>query len=330
MGWREAWSRGVPRQPVLGASRLNATVRIGEAVWEDCWQARHWHYGMTRDATGAWKGCLGAEPSAVVPASAWPTSLACWQPVQPGGCDPSQLCRAVTCSQADTRPRPPPKGAPHAHPGRDHRRRHRVDTHRDTLAAAAVSPVGGILAQAATRADAAGYQQLLEFADIHVAGDRALRTTAQRIQVLHAEIDELTTALDTLAGSIAPWLVELPGVGPVTAAQVLVSWSYAGRLRSEAAFASLAGTSPIPASSGQVTRHRLNRPGDRQRNRALHTIVLARLRDDPETRADAARRTTQGKTPREIRRCRKRFIARQLRKLLEHCEQPGVEVLRTA
>jgi transposase len=75
-----------------------------------------------------------------------------------------------------------------------------------------------------------------------------------------------------------------------------VSWSYAGRLHSEAAFAALAGTSPIPASSGQVIRHRLNRSGDRQLNRALHTIVLARLRDDPDTRAYAARRTAEGKT----------------------------------
>jgi len=159
---------------------------------------------------------------------------------------------------------------------------------------------------------------------------RVLRITAQRIQQLHAEIDELGSQLTTLVDAIAPWLVDLPGVGPVTAAQVLVSWSYAGRLRSEAAFAALAGTSPIPASSGQVTRQRLNRSGDRQLNRALHTIVIARLRDDPDTRAYAARRTAQGKTPREIRRCLKRFTARQLFKLLERYDQPGIEILRAA
>ena len=85
-----------------------------------------------------------------------------------------------------------------------------------------------------------------------------------------------------------------------------MSWSYAGRLRSEAAFAALAGANPIPASSGQVTRHRLNRSGDRQLNRALHTIVLARLRDDPSTRAYAARRTAEGKSRRDVRRCLKR------------------------
>jgi transposase len=71
--------------------------------------------------------------------------------------------------------------------------------------------------------------------------------------------------------AVAPWLLEVPGVGPLSAAQVLVSWSHAGRFRSEAAFAALAGTNPIPASSGQVTRHRLHRGGDRQLNRALHT-----------------------------------------------------------
>ena len=91
--------------------------------------------------------------------------------------------------------------------------------------------------------------------------------------------------------------------GPIGAGQVLVSWSHAGRLRSEAAFAALAGANPIPASSGQVTRHRLNRGGDRQLNRALHTIVLARLRDDLATRAYAARRTAEGKSIRDIRRC---------------------------
>jgi transposase len=91
-------------------------------------------------------------------------------------------------------------------------------------------------------------------------------------------------------------------VGPISAAQVLVSWSHAGRLRSEAAVAALAGANPIPASSGQVTRHRLSRSGDRQLNRALHTVVVARLRDDPDTRASAARRTSEGKSARDVGR----------------------------
>jgi transposase len=132
---------------------------------------------------------------------------------------------------------------------------------------------------------------------------QALRSTAQRIQLLAAEAAELRSELDRLVAAIAPWLLELPGVEPISAAQVLVSWSHAGRLRSEAAFAALAGVNPIPASSGQVTRHRLNRGGDRQLNRALHTIVLARLRDDADTRVYAARRRSQGKSTRGIRRC---------------------------
>src|SRR5687767_7919224 len=125
---------------------------------------------------------------------------------------------------------------------------------------------------------------------------RALRSTAQRIQALAVEASGLRAELERLVASVVPWLLELPGVGPLSAAQVLVSWSHAGRLRSDAAFAALAGANPIPASSGQVTRHRLNRSGDRQLNRALHTIVVARLRDD------AARRRAEGKSTRDIRR----------------------------
>jgi transposase len=345
-----------------------------------------------------------------------------------------------------------------------------VDSHRDTLAAAAVSSVGGVLAQTAVRTDAAGYQALLGFADAHVAGRRcwaiegagsygaglaavlrghgeqlveagrpkrpprrssaktdaidavraardalgqppqqlpavrqrgdhqalrvllttrrtamaarvaavnqlkallvsapeelrtelrglptrrqvavcaalrdrpakslehrmtvrALRCTAHRVQVLQAEAEELLAELERLVAAIAPWLLELFGVGPISAAQLLVSWSHTGRFRSEAAFAALAGASPIPACSGRVVRHRLNRSGDRQLNQALHTIALVRLRDDPETRAYATRRTTEGKSRRDIKRCLKRIIARQLFRLLERYDQPGVEILRAA
>jgi transposase len=90
----------------------------------------------------------------------------------------------------------------------------------------------------------------------HRATVRALRATAQRIQLLQTEADQLQAELTALVGAIAPWLLELHGVGPISAAQVLVSWSSAGRLHSEAAFAALAGVSPIPASSGQLTRYR--------------------------------------------------------------------------
>jgi transposase len=161
----------------------------------------------------------------------------------------------------------------------------------------------------------------------HLMTVRALRCTARRIQVLAAEAAELRAELERPVAAIAPWLLELPGVGTISAAQVLVSWSHAARLRSEAAFAALAGANPIPASSGQVTRHRLNRGGDRQLNRALHTVAVARLRNDPDTRAYAARRRSQGKSTREIRRCLKRAVARQLFKLLERYDRSGVEVL---
>jgi transposase len=159
---------------------------------------------------------------------------------------------------------------------------------------------------------------------------RVLRLTARRIQLLAAEAAALWAELERLVAAVAPWLLELPGVGPISAAQVLVSWSHVGRLRSDAAFAALAGANPIPASSGQVIRHRLNRGGDRQLNRALHTIVLARLRDDPTTRAYAARRRAEGKSVRDIRRCLKRAVARQLFKLLERHDRPGVEVVKVA
>jgi transposase len=159
---------------------------------------------------------------------------------------------------------------------------------------------------------------------------RALRATAQRISFLQAEEDQLEVELTVLVGAVAPWLLEVPGVGPLSAAQVLVSWSHARRFRSEAAFAALAGTNPIPASSGQVTRYRLNRGGDRQLNWALHTILLVRLRIDPDTRAYMARRTAEGKSRRDAKRCLRRSIARQLFRLLERYDQPGVEILRAA
>jgi transposase len=98
----------------------------------------------------------------------------------------------------------------------------------------------------------------------------------------------------------------------VTAAILLTVYSHHGRVRSEAAFAALAGVSPIPASSGNTVRHRLNRHGDRQLNQVLDIIARSRMGFDPATRAYVARRTEEGKSRREIRRCLKRIIARQL------------------
>jgi transposase len=145
----------------------------------------------------------------------------------------------------------------------------------------------------------------------------ALRATARRIEHLTDESTALEAELDRLVRAICPALLELPGLGVITASQLLVSWSHPGRIRSEAAFATLAGVAPIPASSGQVSRHRLSRQGDRQLNRALHNIVLVRLRHDPATRAYAARRKAEGRSLREIQRCLKRTVARQLFRFLE-------------
>ena len=93
---------------------------------------------------------------------------------------------------------------------------------------------------------------------------------------------------------------------------MLTAWSHPGRVRSEAAFAALAGAAPIPASSGNTSRHRLNRHGDRQLNRAPDIVARARLSCDPDTQAYAQRRQAEGRTPREIRRILKRYIARQI------------------
>ncbi|MGW7287556.1 transposase [Streptomyces sp. NPDC054847] len=127
---------------------------------------------------------------------------------------------------------------------------------------------------------------------------RALRSAAQRTEALRSEAKELEAELLALVRTIAPELLALQGVGPISAAQILISWSHTGRFRSEAAFAAFAGVAPIPASSGLTNRHRTNRSGDRQLNRALHTITLIRIRLYPTTRAYVARRISEGR-PRE-------------------------------
>jgi transposase len=145
----------------------------------------------------------------------------------------------------------------------------------------------------------------------------SLRALARRIQLLNAEIAEHTRAITTLVRAWRPDLLTPCGVGPIVAATVLCTWSHPGRCRTDAAFAMLGGAAPIPASSGQRVRVRLNRSGDRHLNQALHLIVLTRLRYDPATRAYAQRRRAEGKTNREIRRCLVRYVARQLYRLLE-------------
>jgi transposase len=150
-----------------------------------------------------------------------------------------------------------------------------------------------------------------------IAAMAVLRDLARRIRFLETEALGHERAIRTLVRSWRPDLLELTGVGPIVAATVLTAWSHPGRCRDDAAFAMLAGAAPIPASSGKTVRYRLNRSGDRQLNRALHTVTLCRLQRDPRTRAYAQRRRAEGKTDREIRRCLKRYIARELYRRLE-------------
>jgi transposase len=146
----------------------------------------------------------------------------------------------------------------------------------------------------------------------------ALRALARRVTALTVEEREFAREIETLTRMLAPQLLEQPGVGPLAAAQVLISWSHRGRIRSEAAFARLAGCAPIPASSGQTVRHRLDRSGDRRLNRALHMILVTRRRAHAPTIAYINRRVQEGKSRREATRCLKRYLARNLFRLLEN------------
>jgi len=122
--------------------------------------------------------------------------------------------------------------------------------------------------------------------------------------------------LQAIVDEIAPGLTDRRGLGPVTAAQAIVSFSHPRRCRNNAAFAALAGTSPLEASSGRTVRHRLNRGDDRALNSTIHAIAMVRMRTCSKTQTYVARRTAEGKTSREIRGCLKRYIARQLYRTL--------------
>lgn len=156
--------------------------------------------------------------------------------------------------------------------------------------------------------------------DLEVAGTKhALQLVARRIIHLTEELKAIDSHLNEIVAEMAPHLLDEFGVGPVSAAQVIISWSHSGRCRNEAAFARLAGVAPIPANSGQTQeRHRLSRGGDRHLNWALNTIVLTRARSHPDTRHFIERKVAEGRTPREARRSLKRYVARRLYRLLEN------------
>jgi len=163
---------------------------------------------------------------------------------------------------------------------------------------------------------------------IATARVEAVRLAARVVQ-LDTDLKTNRVDLTAIVEARAPELRELPCVGAITAAVIVGVWSHPGRVRSEAAMAQIAGTCPIPASSGNTERHRLNRGGDRRLNWALNTIVLTRMRDDTQTRVYVERRTTEGKTRREIRRCLKRYTTRQIYRTL-NAAHPLEELTRTA
>ncbi len=167
---------------------------------------------------------------------------------------------------------------------------------------------------------------------IHASPDTDLEDSIrlQQLNLLARQITDLDNILAAnykqlraLASQICGALLVQPGVGPCAAATLLTAWSHRGRVRSEAAFASLAGVSPLITGSGRHHRHRLNRGGDRALNAALHTIVITRRRmNHPATSDYITRRTGEGRTPGDILRCLKRYSARQLFRIMQSCAMP--------
>ena len=145
---------------------------------------------------------------------------------------------------------------------------------------------------------------------------------AARVGQLHDELRANKAQLRQIVAAQAPVLLDIYGAGPVNAAIILAAWSRPGRVRNEAALARIAGASPIEMASGGSIEHRLNRGGDRQLNRALHSIANTRMEREPSTQAYVERRTRQGLSKRRIRRCLKRYIARQVFRSLAAASTP--------
>ena len=188
--------------------------------------------------------------------------------------------------------------------------------HLVTVAEQVAAPLRG-LATSALVDTCARLRPNADSGEVVAAAKQALRVLARRYQALSGEISELDTEIARLCAEANPALLAARGVGAEVAATLLIA---AGdnpeRLTSEASFAALCGASPVEASSGRTVRHRLNRGGDRQANNAIWRIAMVRLRCDERTIAYAARRSAQGKSRREILRCLKRYIAREIHQLL--------------
>lgn len=167
------------------------------------------------------------------------------------------------------------------------------------------------------RTCAAWRPNMMAYRDPTVATRIAIKSLCRRVLELNDEIAELDRLIEPLVAELAPTLVALEGVGTECVGELLIT---AGenpeRLRSEASFAMLCGASPIPASSGKTQRHRLNRGGNRQANSALYMIILCRMRTDPRTKVYVARRLAEGLSKREVMRCLKRYVAREVFSIL--------------
>jgi transposase len=167
--------------------------------------------------------------------------------------------------------------------------------------------------------------------DVETATRFALRSVARRHESLSEEITQLDAQPDRLVAEVAPGLISLPAIGTHHAATLLVvAGDNPERLRSEASLASLCGVSPVEASSGKVVRRRLNRGGNRDANRALHMICVVRMGSDERTREYVVRRTAEGKSKWEIMRCLKRYIAREVYRVLISSAAPATRPIGTA
>jgi transposase len=164
---------------------------------------------------------------------------------------------------------------------------------------------------------AAWRPDMTDYRNVTSAYRITLRSLARRHLELHDELADLDNMIRAIVDELAPDLVERNAIGHESAAQLLLTaGDNVERLHSEAAFAALCGVSPVPASSGKTTRHRLNRGGDRAANSALHIIAIGRLRTDPKTKAYIAKRVAEGHSKLEAIRCLKRYIAREVFSLI--------------
>ena len=239
--------------------------------------------------------------------------------------DAEAAARAVLCGEATVRPKSadgPVEAIRLLHATRRSAVKARTQAinqlkgHLVTVAEQVAAPLRGLATGALVDA-CARLRPNPDSGEVVAAAKRALRVLARRYQALNGEISELDTEIARLCAQANPALLAARGVGPDVAATLLIA---AGdnpeRLTNEASFAALCGASPVEASSGRTVRHRLNRGGDRHANNALWRIAVVRLRCDERTKAYAARRTAQGKSRREIIRCLKRHIAREIHQLL--------------